>query len=147
MTPDQIKAICRDLYKRFGADLVLKHAGVCKSVWSDYVNYSKPDTTIPMGRALSLEDGLGVRDFTDAFADRARQQAEGPADPRRQAVQTLAVLSDSMSQLDEALADEHLTDREKQRLLEQFAALSSRVAETTSTIASMPTGRVKLRAV
>lgn len=146
MNAHQIKAICHELADLFGHKKMAEAAGVCASVWSDYCNYDKPDTTIPAHRMFAIEDRLKRRDFTKAIAERASEDQAGAEDPRPMAARALAALSETMTTLTGALADENVTELEKRRMLGDVAALGARVHELGASVAALPTGAVRLRA-
>lgn len=147
MTPHQIKAICHELGDLFTHKAVAEKAGVSPSVWSDYCNYDKPDTTLPLHRMFLVEDKLGRLDFTNAIAERVREPEAAAEDPRPAAAHALAALSTALTSTTEALSDNDLTEAEKRKMQENIAALAARVHDFGSSVAALPTGRVKLRAV
>lgn len=147
MNSHQIKAICHELADLFGHKKVAEAAGVGPSVWSDYCNYEKPDTTLPLHRMFAIEDRLKRRDFTKAIAERAEQGETTAEDPRPVAARALAAFSEAMTNLTEALADDNVTPAERRVMLGDVAALSARVHELSTSIASLPIGAVRLQAV
>ena len=141
MNASRLKALCHQLGDEFGHAQCARWAGVSPSVWSDYCNYQKPDTTIPGHRMFLWEGAAKRRDFSRLFADNLNADAVDAADPRKSASDALTALAKTISNLQLALADDELTLGERNGLLEDVADLSLKTHDIGVSIASLPVGR------
>lgn len=145
MNAHRLKALCKQLGRDFGHAQCAEWAGVAPSVWSDYCNYDKPDTTIPGHRMFLWQDKAERQDFSLLFA--ACVQADEPVcrDPRVTASDALTTLAEAIQGLSVSLSDGVWSETERRAALGIIAELTNKVHALGVEVSAMPTG--KLRAV
>lgn len=139
-----VKSACRDLAEQTrGGHKVAAHlAGVAPSVWSDYCSLGAPNCTIPLHRAMRLQERTGRRDFTDLMAAEPVEVAANADHPRKAACDALQTMASAIANIEAAYADGELTAREQQSCLAQLASLAARVSALQSGMAHARIGRV-----
>ncbi len=111
MSVPVIKAITKRIRLRTGSTAdAANAAGVCASVWSDYENADKPQTTIPLGRLLSMALTRDERRaFASLFADEA---VDACADPMTEAGETVETAAELHKMVRLAAIDGQITEAE-----------------------------------
>ena len=137
------KSACRDLADSLpgGHKVAAAMAGVAPSVWSDYCSLTKPECSIPLHRAMRLQERTGRRDFSDLLSS-ATADTTTEATPRAAACSALQTMAAAFAKIEAAYADDVLTPREQQECLAELATLQARVATLQSSLAHARIGSV-----
>lgn len=140
MNAHLIKAICHQLAEELGSHkTVASLAGVAPSVWSDYCSFDKPDTTIPLHRAMAIQEKTGRRDFTRALVDADGEQDARSGDPRILGASALETIARAEVVMALAFADGNITEAEKRELLAIAQRLVERAHDFAACIAGIST--------
>ena len=142
-----VKSACRDIAEALpGRHKTAAHlAGVSPGVWSNYCSTDNPehvDCTIPVHRALRLQERTGRRDLADLFAAEPAALDAVDVHPRKAACDALQTMAGAIASIEAAYADGELTAREQQACLAQLASLAARVATLQAGMAHARIGRV-----
>jgi hypothetical protein len=143
MNAHRIKAICNSIASSFGRgghEVAAEYAGISPGVWSNYCNLDRPDCTIPMHRAVALEDNTGRRDFSRAFAERVTDAPAGSGDARMLGSLALETIARAEVLMAQAFADNVITEHEKRELVATGQQLVERAQHFLAAITDLPTG-------
>lgn len=144
MNAHRLKALCKQLGRDFGHAQCAEWAGVAPSVWSDYCNYDKPDTTIPGHRMFMWQDRAERHDFSRLFAACMDVDETTCRDPRVTASEALTTMADAIQRLSVSLSDGEWTENERRTALQSIAELTNKVHTLGVEVSAMPTGKLKV---
>lgn len=133
-----IKSICQEFQDAVGGNKAAAHiAGVSQGVWSNYCSFDEPDRTLPLHRALLIEQKTGKRWFARVWDDLGSAEA---GDPRQTAAAALQSLSAAISSLTEAYSDGVLTEAERRQIIGDVQRLIDTAFKLGVDVAAAPSG-------
>lgn len=135
------KAVCHQVAEDLkGHKVAAELAGVAPSVWSDYCNFDKPDTTLPLHRAMAIHAKTKRDYFSRLFTVDDAAAAAVSADPRILGAGALEAIALAEVRMAQAYADGTITEAEKREMLALTQLLVERSCNLNKGVAAILTG-------
>lgn len=132
MSTPVIKAITKRIRLRLGStENAAIAAGVSKSVWSDYENANKPESSIPFHRLLAVADADERKAFGTLLMG---EEASFASDVMVEALEATEVVVDLQGMVRRAAKDGEICEREKREIRAKALEARAQVDDVLSAV-------------
>lgn len=134
MSTPVIKAITKRIRLRLGSsENAALAAGVCKSVWSDYENADKPESSIPFHRLLAVANSEERKAFATLLMDGEGAMA---MDVVMEALEATETVVDLQGIVRRAAKDGNICERDKRTIRDKALEARAQVDDVLTAVSA-----------